>query len=201
MYRTVSRLLIFVVLPIAMQARALADQPVVEAVFSPQQLVEKLRQGGYTLYFRHAATDHMNDDHHPVDLEDCSTQRNLASEGRADARAIGESIARLGIRIGDVQTSPYCRCRDTAQLAFGRHQPNESLYYAVTAGPEERKKISDALRAMLATTPEAGMNNVIVSHTANLREASGIWPKPEGVAWVLQADGQGGSCVGQGRTG
>jgi hypothetical protein len=45
---------------------------------------------------------------------------------------------------------------------------------------------------MLATAPAKGSNAVIVSHTANLREAAGIWPKPEGVAYVFRPLPRGG---------
>ena len=39
---------------------------------------------------------------------------------------------------------------------------------------------------MLRTPPPNGTNTVIVSHTANLKEAVGIWPKPEGVIHVFK---------------
>jgi len=44
---------------------------------------------------------------------------------------------------------------------------------------------------LLATRPAAASNTVIVAHTANLREAAGIWPKPEGVAYVFRPLGNG----------
>ena len=39
---------------------------------------------------------------------------------------------------------------------------------------------------MLATAPPKGRNSVIVSHSANLKEAAGIWPKREGIAYVFR---------------
>ena len=45
--------------------------------------------------------------------------------------------------------------------------------------PVETKRITESLRRMLSTPPKA-INTVIVSYTASLREAAGIWPKPEG---------------------
>lgn len=156
------------------------------------ELAQMLKKGGYFLYFRHAATDLNKKDIYPVDFNNCSTQRNLSEQGRSDAKSIGEHLQRLGIPVGKVLSSPYCRCRDTAQLAFGRHQVDENLYFAITAGPEERKRITRYLQLKLGKVPASGKNNVIVSHTANLREATGVWPKPEGVAWVIQPDGSGG---------
>lgn len=41
-------------------------------------IVQKLRQGGYVLYMRHAATDFSRDDSRMTSYEDCANQRNLA---------------------------------------------------------------------------------------------------------------------------
>ena len=53
------------------------------------RLGEQLKRGGLVLVLRHAATDQSKQDEDPVDLADCTTQRNLSAEGRAQARAIG----------------------------------------------------------------------------------------------------------------
>ena len=58
--------------------------------------------------------------------------------------------------------------------------------FALGADAVEVKRFAQALRAMLSTVPAGGTNAVVVSHTANLREATGIWPKPEGVAYVFR---------------
>jgi len=166
-------------------------QDVPERLLPLDELIDALRRGGLTLYFRHAKTDHGIDDQHPVDLSDCSTQRNLSQEGRVQAMQVADAVARLGIEIDDVLSSPFCRCRDTAQLAFGRYRVDDHLYFAVVVDREQRARQSEWLREMLSTPPAAGTNRVIVAHTANLREATGIWPKPEGVAWVIRPKGSG----------
>jgi len=88
----------------------------------------QLRGGGVIIVIRHAATDRSQQDADersgpdagPVDFDDCSTQRNLTDEGRADARTIGAAFRRLRIPVGTVWASPYCRSKETAELAFGR---------------------------------------------------------------------------------
>jgi phosphohistidine phosphatase SixA len=160
--------------------------------FGPAQLIDALQQGGLVLYFRHAATDHTQDDRHPIDLSDCSTQRNLSPAGRQQARDIGEAIGRLNIPVGEVRTSPFCRCHETAQLLFGRFTVDDNLYFSVAVDKTTRSRHSEHLRRLLSTPPRAGKNRVIVSHTGNLREATGIWPKPEGAAWVFRPLGEGG---------
>ncbi|MGH3932098.1 MAG: histidine phosphatase family protein [Pseudonocardiaceae bacterium] len=98
-------------------------------------LLAQLRGGGVIVVIRHAATDRSQPDADertgpgagPVDFDDCSTQRNLTDEGRADARTIGEAFRELGIPVGTVWTSPYCRSRETAELAFGRAEVIDGL--------------------------------------------------------------------------
>src|SRR2546423_4067563 len=83
-------------------------------------LVNALRRGGYVIYFRHTSTDFGQNDEGMTSYDDCTKQRNLTEQGRAEARAIGVAIAKLQIPIGDVLASPYCRTLETARLIFGR---------------------------------------------------------------------------------
>ncbi|MFO1326341.1 MAG: histidine phosphatase family protein [Rubrivivax sp.] len=78
----------------------------------------RLRAGGCVVAFRHALAPGTYD---PPDmrLDDCRTQRNLSDEGRAQARRIGEMLRSQGLVPRRVRSSPWCRCRETAQLAFG----------------------------------------------------------------------------------
>jgi hypothetical protein len=85
-----------------------------------------------------------------------------------------------------VTASPFCRCKDTAERAFGRFTVSNDLYFAIGTNAGETKRFAESLRRMLSTAPAKATNAVIVSHTANLREAAGIWPKPEGVAYVFR---------------
>ncbi len=64
-------------------------------------------------------------------LEDCSTQRNLDANGRAQARRIGETFRRHGVAVSAVLSSPRCRCLDTGRLAFGEVQSWDVLQGAL----------------------------------------------------------------------
>jgi len=138
-------------------------------------LVEALRTGGYVIYFRHAATDFSQEDMDRQNFEDCATQRNLDDAGRADARRIAEGFAALGIPVGAVLGSEYCRTRETAELAFGRVTPTPDLtsVFAAAETDDDEERIA-ALRRLLATAPEPGTNTVLVSHQANLEGATGV---------------------------
>jgi phosphohistidine phosphatase SixA len=146
----------------------------------------ELREGGFIIYFRHGATDQTGSSDEAADLMKCETQRNLSAEGRAQVTRIGKAFQALRIPVGTVTTSPFCRCKDTAKLAFDRFTVSNDLYFAIGTNASETKQYTKSLRRMLSTPPAKATNAVIVSHTANLREAAGIWPKPEGVAYVFR---------------
>ena len=163
---------------------SMAQSP--ESLEGLEAVLDELREGGFVIYFRHAATDHSGGGEDAVDLGDCATQRNLSVEGREQAERIGSAFRDLGIPVGTVFSSPFCRCKDTAQLAFGNFTVSDDLYFAIGVDAEETARITESLRRMLAAPPATGTNTILVSHTANLREAAEIWPKPEGVAYIFR---------------
>ena len=82
-----------------------------------------LKSGGQVVIMRHAATDGTAGDRDTMRLEDCSAQRNLSPSGRDEARRIGSAFKARGITVDDVRSSLWCRCLDTATLAFGTANP------------------------------------------------------------------------------
>ncbi len=150
-------------------------------------LLPKLQTGGYVFFFRHAATDMFQLDDHPT-IGDCTTQRPLSDEGRAQARMIGKAFHKQKIPVGVVLSSPFCRCVETAQLAFGRAAVDDSLFFATRLSAGERKANAEKLRKNIARHPDAGSNTVIVAHNANMMEAYGIWPNEEGDALLFKPD-------------
>ena len=137
-------------------------------------LADQLRRGGVVLVIRHAATDFSKPDQDPVDLQDCRTQRNLSAEGRRDARRIGQGARRLQLRIGAVLSSPFCRTRETATLAFGRATVSSALLNTITADHDAvwRRQIR-AARRLLGMKPAAGRVTVLVTHGSVVGDATG----------------------------
>jgi hypothetical protein len=96
--------------------------------------------------------------------------------------------------VGDVLSSEYCRAWQTADLAFGRYQKSADLNF------EPAEDYSDlqiaAMRARmtphLAGMPEEGVNTVLVGHDDPFEAATGIYPEPMGVAFVVRPDDEGG---------
>src|SRR5262245_20930199 len=155
-----------------------------------ESVLGELRKGGLVIFVRHAATEQSTREE--VDLSKCETQRNLSPEGREQAAQIGKGFRTLGIPVGTVVTSPFCRCKDTAQLAFGRFSVERDLSFALKTDAAETKRLADSLRRMLSTPPTDATNTIIVAHTANLQEAASLWPKPEGAAYVFRPLANGG---------
>jgi phosphohistidine phosphatase SixA len=156
-------------------------------------LVAALRGGGYVLYFRHAATDFGQNDERMTGYEDCATQRNLTDKGRDDARAIGADIRTLGIPIGEVLASPFCRTMETAQLIFGRATASPAARGG-PAQPESPERYA-ALRDLLASPVARGTNRVIVSHGNPFRAIVGGSYLAEGEAAVIEPRGKDGFRV------
>lgn len=156
-------------------------------------LVSALRAGGYLIYFRHADTGPAYAEQ-DVDLARCETQRNLNENGRREAREIGEAFRALGIPVGEVRSSEFCRCKETAQLAFGRFTTEQRLT-GVSRAPEaaqRRAQASRELKRLLATAPAAGSNTVLISHGYNLWDAEGFHLGVQGEAAIYKPDGKGG---------
>jgi phosphohistidine phosphatase SixA len=173
-------------------AGAQAASQEVQVPKADANLLKQLREGGLVIYIRHSATETSGvAEANGVDVSRCDTQRSLTPAGKAQAKALGRAFSTLHVPVGEVLSSPFCRCKETAELAFGHYKVNPDLYFAIDADAQQTKLFSEKLRVMLSSPPKGGTNRVIISHTANLKEAAGIWPKPEGVAIVFRpkADG------------
>ena len=173
---------------------ALAEPETVRAL-TGAELVEALRDGGHVLYVRHTQTPPDAVDQ-PDPLGDCSRQRLLTEAGRADATALGQAVRELGVPVGEVRASPYCRTLDTARLAFGDEVRADEALLSPASDGDARVRTTDALRALLRRVPEDGDNTVLVGHLTNLRLLSRAAPE-EGGTVVLRPDGEGFSLVGQ----
>lgn len=82
---------------------------------------------GYVLLMRHALAPGVGDPDN-FNVNDCSTQRLLNDEGRQDARDIGQWLKRREVKILRVESSRWCRAKETAQLLnLGKVRPNKNL--------------------------------------------------------------------------
>lgn len=129
---------------------------------------ELLRRGGVVVAFRHALAPGTFDPE-GFRLEDCSTQRNLNEEGRDQARRIGLWFRAQGLPPSRVRSSPWCRCLETATLAFGRGESWTALASPSRSAAPERSRHVQELRRALAAVP-AGRFEAWVTHQFVLQD-------------------------------
>jgi phosphohistidine phosphatase SixA len=170
-------------------ALAAAGTAAADTLLALQAAIDALRRGGYVLYFRHAATDMSKNDAGMTSFDDCPTQRNLVDRGRDDARAIGAAVRALGIPIGKVRASPFCRTVETAELAFGRAEKTAEVRGGPVRADDPARYA--ALRRLLAQPPARGTNDVIVSHGNPFYAVAGPPYLAEGEAAVVEPRGDG----------
>jgi phosphohistidine phosphatase SixA len=104
-------------------------------------------------------------------LDDCASQRNLSPDGRAEASRLGDTFRRLKIPVSQVLTSEWCRCRDTAQLAFGGYAFAPMLNSLHPDSTVASRQIGEMRAAAGRITP--GANAVWVTHNFNIQPFAG----------------------------
>ena len=166
-------------------AAALAPLP----SFGNDDVAAVLARGGVALVLRHALTEPGTGDPPGYRLADCATQRNLSAEGRAQARRLGEWFAQRRLTPAVVRSSRWCRCIDTAQIAFGRAQPDDALN-SFFDNPEAGPAQTATSRTLLARIPPATFE-VWVTHQVNASALTGEWLAMGEALVVVSADGGG----------
>ncbi len=97
---------------------------------SSEPAIYKLKSGGNIVFIRHSLAPG-NGDPDDINLNDCSTQRNLSDKGIEQAKKIGTFFQANNISFDLVLSSEWCRCKDTANYAFGTYKifkPLNSFY-------------------------------------------------------------------------
>ncbi len=138
---------------------------------SSEALWALLARGGQVILLRHATAPGVGDPP-GFRLDDCATQRNLSAEGREEARRIGETFRARGVPVGRVLSSRWCRCLETARLAFGRVEPWPALDSFF--GDRVREAEQTAAVRRLASEPPQGGNLVMVTHQVNISALTAI---------------------------
>ena len=175
-------------------ATALAVAPALGAATTPwsDTAVDALRRGGVVAAFRHANAPGTFDPP-GFKLVDCGTQRNLDAAGRDQARRLGEQFRQLGLQPTAVRSSPWCRCLDTARLAFGDGVQTWSPLRSTRAGDADEAQQVRAMRAAVAQVAK-GRFEVWVSHQFTLGALAGQ-SLASGAGLLLRADDAGGVAI------
>lgn len=167
-----------------------------QQALSDQALIESLQRGGHNLYFRHEATQWSQQDlvHQKNDWLSCDGAkiRQLSEQGRQRAKRTGEFMRSLNIPVSEVLASPYCRTMETArQLGLGHVQTStDVINLRVAEYFGGREVVIATARRLLALTPVAGSNRVIVAHGNVAQAATPVYPE-EGEMVIFKPDGKG----------
>ncbi|MFP5509345.1 MAG: histidine phosphatase family protein [Alphaproteobacteria bacterium] len=148
-----------------------------------------LEQPGAIALMRHALAPGGGD---PAEftLGDCSTQRNLDSRGRAQARQIGAALRARGIGFDRIWSSAWCRAEETARLlALGPVEIRPALNSFFAGRGDRASQTRDTL-ADLSALPEAA-NALLVTHQVNITALTGVTPQSGEIIIVQRrADGR-----------
>jgi phosphohistidine phosphatase SixA len=151
------------------------------------QLAKALRQGGLVVLLRHAETDPGVGDPAGFRADDCPTQRNLNDAGRAQARRLGEWFRQHGIAPTRVMSSPWCRARETARLAFGGAEDWMALSNLIADRSRQDDHGREVLEAIARVGPEDLI--VLVSHGVTINAFIGEYLRQGELVIVRPAAG------------
>jgi phosphohistidine phosphatase SixA len=146
-----------------------------------------LKGGGQIVLIRHASTVPGVGDPPGFRVEDCATQRNLSEAGREEARRIGAAFRQRGVPVGQVLSSRWCRCLETARLAFGSVEPwpaLDSFFADRSREPEQTRAVRER-----AGQPAGPGNLILVTHQVNITALTGIVPSQGELVILTPRDG------------
>lgn len=157
-----------------------------------ESLIKKMQEGGLVLYFRHASTETDYADQVNADVNDGSTQRVLSEKGWHEAIHIGRAIKFHKIPVMKVLTSEYFRAWQTAWLAFGEYEKNKDFNFLPYEDYTDAQValMKKRITPYLSTKLNSKGNLVIVAHDDPFESATGIYPEPMGICYVLEPLGE-----------
>ena len=129
---------------------------------------------GYVLLMRHSYAPGAGDPDN-FKLNDCSTQRNLSDVGRQDAKDAGEWLQRREIKIFRVETSRWCRAKETAQLlGLGKVRLNKNLDSLFEEADALNHPQTAAVRRQIQNHRNKTGLLVLVGHYVNIAALTGV---------------------------
>ena len=140
-----------------------------------EKLFKELNDGGKLIFIRHAYAPGSGDPNN-FNLNDCSTQRNLSDEGRKQAEYIGEFFRKKKIKIDKVLSSEWCRCKETAKIAFKNFSTNSFLnsFYSSKFTKNKDKQINSLNDYIIKF--KSDKNLILVTHYVLISEVLNYAP-------------------------
>ena len=152
---------IFIIIFISLTTSIKAD--------SNKDLLKQLTEGGKLIFIRHAYAPGSGDPNN-FNLNDCSTQRNLSDRGKKQAEHIGIIFRENKIEIDEVYSSEWCRCKETAEIAFTNFTTKNFLnsFYSSNYAKNKTKQIKDLMKFVKKNNFEK--NIIFVTHYVLISE-------------------------------
>src|SRR5215475_2977078 len=160
-----------------------------------EQLWVALKHGGKVILLRHTHVN-IREGIGRLSPGNCAEEVNLSSRGVEQAKRLGEAFRAQGVAIGEVLTSPYCRCIDTGRLAFGRATPVQYLRPPGTVSEDEVKLNQERVVQEILKHRDPS-NLVIVTHDLNIADVVLEDTVAMGEFFVLQPKGTAFDVIGK----
>jgi phosphohistidine phosphatase SixA len=132
-----------------------------------------LQTGGQVVLVRHGLTTPGVGDPPGFKLGECATQRNLVDEGRREAERLGAALRARKVPVARVLSSPWCRCVETARIAFGVEPAIDDTLDNLFDNSANRGKQIAQFRKLVANAPRQG-NLFLVTHGSTTAAFTGI---------------------------
>ena len=111
-------------------------------------------------------------------IEDCKTQRNLDMMGINQAKKIGKLFREKKVKINQVLSSQWCRCKDTAKYAFGNFKEFTALN-STFQSPFDKNEAKQ-LKELYSFTKDwkgNGKNLVLITHYSIITAVTNAVPR------------------------
>lgn len=140
-----------------------------------KDILASLKEGNKLIFIRHAYAPGGGDPDN-FDINDCNTQRNLSDSGRQQAKNISNFFIENQINFKKVYSSEWCRCKETAKIAFGDFETKNFLnsFFSQKFAKNRKKQMND-LNNFVNNYNDDG-NLVFVTHYVVISEALNYAP-------------------------
>ena len=125
------------------------------------------------IFMRHALAPGNGDPYNFI-IDDCSTQRNLDSNGIRQSQMIGKNFKKNEIKFTKIFSSFWCRCKDTASFLnmgkFFTHKGLNSFYQ----GHVNREETLAELRKLISSLKVLKGTYLMVTHYVVIQAFTGM---------------------------
>ena len=158
-------------------AIVLADAP---------ELIRTLQSGGHIALMRHSIAPGSGD---PSNLRigDCSTQRNLSDDGRAQASGIGQILRESGLMEARLVSSQWCRCLETGRLLSLGEVEELSFLNSLIAYRGQNAEITASLSSWIKDQ-DLSTPTLLITHSVNIGALIGSYPQEGEIVFVERSD-------------